>query len=82
MSDKPLGKPYPTLRVGKLDSLSDVRGELGKLYRQARINAGDGVMPADASKLAHILSRVGELIKNGELETRLMEIEKRLGIKP
>lgn len=82
MADKRLDKPYPSLRVGKLDTLVDVRSELGKLYRQARINAGDGVMPADASKLAHILSRVGELIKDSELETRLIEIEKRLGIKP
>jgi len=80
MSNKRLPKTYPTLRVGKLDTLADVRSELGKLYRQARINIGDGVLPADASKLAHILSRVSELIKDSDLEARIAVIEEQLGI--
>lgn len=81
MSDSDLPETLPPkgeTRVGKLDSIRDVRAELGRLYRTARRNCGEDISPTDASKLAHILSTIGRQLEASELEDRIAALEERL----
>ena len=59
----------------RLDSITGVRRELARLYREARANSMD---VSDASKLAHILQILGRMIEGADLERRLGELERRL----
>lgn len=72
-------KPLTTRsKVGRLDTLSQVRAELGRLYRQAwakKIDVGE------ATRFAYILSQVRTAIEaevTERLEQRLMSVEERL----
>jgi hypothetical protein len=72
---KPLNAPS---KVGKLDTLAQVRLELGRLYRRAwakKIDVGE------ATKFAYILSQIRTAIEaevTERLEARLMTVEERL----
>ena len=59
----------------RLDSITGVRRELARLYREARANSMD---VSDASKLANILQILGRMIEGADLERRLGELERRL----
>ena len=57
----------------KLDTLQDVKREMGKLYREARSGLID---PQDATKQVWILQAIGKVIVDAELETRIELLEK------
>lgn len=76
-SDMP-EKPDKPVRVGKLDTLADLRKELGRLYRVARQKEGRDVDAATAWKLAQVLNAIGRLLVDGELEKRIFDLEQRL----
>lgn len=65
------------VRVGRLDTLEDVRRELGRLYRAARRASGAEPDAATAAKLAYLLQAVGRTIEGSDLEKRVMELERR-----
>jgi hypothetical protein len=60
------------VRIGRLTTVGQVAGELGRLYRQAR--RGD-VAVADASRLATILAAMRQCLEASELERRITEME-------
>jgi hypothetical protein len=64
------------VRIGRLTTVGEVAGELGRLYRQAR--RGD-VPVTDASRLATILGVMRQCLEASELERRIAEMEAALG---
>ncbi|MCA1977634.1 MAG: hypothetical protein LDL19_00200 [Thiobacillus sp.] len=66
--------PTPTKREKfiPLATLSDVKMELARLYRQTK--AGK-VATSDASRLAFILNSLGRVIADAELEQRVQQLE-------
>ena len=67
----PQGQTYRRVRV-KLDTVTDARKEMSKLYREARAGKID---IADASKLANILMLIGRMIEGSDFERRLEALE-------
>jgi hypothetical protein len=64
----------PSLRVGPLETVADVKREAGRLYRAAR--RGE-VAPGDASRLASVLALIMRVIEGAEIEARLTALEAR-----
>lgn len=58
----------------KLQTLRDIRTEVGKLYREARCGLIDS---QDATRLSYILGELRQIIVNGEFEERLRVLEDR-----
>ncbi|KVW94402.1 hypothetical protein ABW22_13035 [Thiobacillus denitrificans] len=58
-----------------LSKLSDLKAELGRLYRQAKSGK---VATSDASRLAFILNSLGRVIVDAELEQRIQQLEQQL----
>lgn len=56
----------------RLQSVNDVSTQLARLYREARAGLID---VGDASRLANILSILGRMIGDSDLETRLEALE-------
>nr|WP_319249471.1 hypothetical protein [uncultured Celeribacter sp.] len=56
----------------KLDSVTDARKEMVKLYREARAGKID---VQDASRLANILMLIGRMIEGSNFERRLEGLE-------
>lgn len=75
--NKSMDKPPSggAVRIGKLDTLPDVRRELGRLYRAARKAAGNDLSPYDASKLGYLLSLVGRTVEAADVDKRLRALE-------
>jgi hypothetical protein len=77
-----LAKTLPPSRkkvvVGALNSISDVRDELARLYRSARKHAGNELDASVATKLAYLLQCIGRSLEGSELEKRIHELERRL----
>lgn len=75
--------PPSTVRVGKLDTMPRVREELGRVYRDARRQAGRKLTPSDASRLAFVLQKIGETLIAEDvvkgINERLEAIERRGG---
>ena len=68
----------PAIRPIKLHTLSAVRDELGKVYREARC----GRIPSyDATRFCFILGQVKDLLVIMDLEARLRALEERNGNK-
>jgi hypothetical protein len=67
----PRGKP----NVGRLHTLTSVRQEMARLYREAR--RGKETV-ADAGRLAYILSLISRIIEGSDLERRLEALERKL----
>ncbi|MCG7493293.1 hypothetical protein [Thalassobius sp. Cn5-15] len=67
----PQGQTTRRVRV-KLDTVTDARKEMSKLYREARAGKID---IADASKLANILMLIGRMIEGSDFERRLEALE-------
>ena len=65
-------EPPSPARVGPLDTIADLKLELGRLYRAAR--RGD-VPAADASKLAAVLALLLRAIEGSDIERRLATLE-------
>jgi hypothetical protein len=64
--------PPPPPRVGPLNTIQRIRGEMARLYKEARAGA---VKTEDASRLAFILMSLARLIETSDLEDRLNTIE-------
>lgn len=56
----------------KLETVTDARKEMSKLYREARAGKID---IADASRLANILMLIGRMIEGSDIERRLEALE-------
>lgn len=62
----------PPQRVSRLKTLDDVRIELAKVYREARIKE----LPMhDAKGLAYLLQGMSAVLKDTELERRIAALE-------
>jgi len=66
--------PTPRAVAAKIDlhTLDDVRREMGKLYREARIGKID---TRDATRLAYLLGELVKLFAVRELEARVKVLE-------
>ena len=60
-------------RVGRLDTVTNVRRELVRVYVEARQGRLDVV---EASRLGNILAIIGRLIEGADLEPRIAELER------
>ncbi len=56
----------------RLDTIQDVKTELGKLYREARLGK---VEAATATKLTYILGEIRKTIETGDIERRIEKLE-------
>lgn len=64
--------PAPRRYRCRLQSVGDVSRELGRIYREAR----SGIIPVEhASKYANILSIIGRIMADSELENRIEALE-------
>ena len=59
----------------KLDTSSDIRHEVAKLYRETRSGLLDS---AEATKLTWILISIQKIIESSDMETRLKALEEDL----
>lgn len=65
--------PAPRRRYRcRLQSVGDVNRELAKIYREAR---SEIINVSDASKLANILSTIGRIMADSDLEARIEALE-------
>jgi hypothetical protein len=71
----PVGAP---VRVARLDDLKAIRGEAGRLYREARRRHGRYPDALTAQRLANVLGNVRTLIEVADLSDRLDAIERKL----
>jgi hypothetical protein len=67
--------PYPGRRPD-LATLSDVRREMGRVYREMRFKKID---TQDGTRLSFVLMQIGKLIQTTELEARVEAMERALG---
>ena len=58
----------------KLDTISDIKREMAKLYREARSGVVD---VQDATKLTWCLQAVAKVIETSDLEDRVKKLENR-----
>lgn len=56
-----------------LTTADDVRKEMARLYRQMK--AGQ-IAPSDGTKFAYVLTQLRQAIETGDLEARLLALEK------
>lgn len=61
--------------VGRLSTLTSVRQEMARVYREARHRE---TSVQEAGRLAFILSLIGKLIEGADLEKRIAEVERRI----
>ena len=67
--------PTPPPKVGRLESLRDVRRELSRVYRDARQNK---ISTVDGSRLAFMLATIAKIIEGSDFEARLEKLERDL----
>jgi hypothetical protein len=65
-----------TRRGPELSTLTDVRREMSRVYRQCR--AGK-IRTEDGSRYIYMLSQVGKMLELIEIDTRLEALERALG---
>jgi hypothetical protein len=78
MTEEPrqsLTPPPPPPKVGPLTTISRVRAELARVYRDARQGT---IETSDATRLAFILVSLGRLIEQSDLEARMNAVERAL----
>ena len=71
--------PRKKPNVGRLCTLTSVRQEMARVYREARHGK---ISVQEASRFAFILSLIGKIIEGADLEKRIAEVERRLSEKP
>lgn len=69
---------HASVRVGRLDTMADIRREMSRLYRAARRTSGSEPDAQTAAKLAYILQRIGTNIEMSEFEARIAALESKL----
>lgn len=67
-------RPTPLRRRIPLRTLRDVRKEMARVYTECRRG---GLNIADGSKLTYMLSQLGKVIADHELEARIAALEAR-----
>jgi hypothetical protein len=67
----------PTRRGPELASLTDVRREMSKVYRQAKSGR---IRTEDASRYTFMLASIGKVLEVCDLEKRLEQLEAARGI--
>lgn len=72
--DSKSGTCTPTPPKIKLNALEDVRGEMARVYREAR---GGIIDTSEAGRLAYILTGIGKLIEATDIEKRLQQMERK-----
>ena len=72
---KPSAPPPPSRR---LNTISECRRELARLYWEARAGTLD---VSEASRLANMLQILSRLIAGDDIERRLQELEQQIGHK-
>jgi len=60
-------------RVGPLNTLSAVRRELVKIYREARQGT---LASTEATRLTYILQAIGKILEQTDLEKRVEDLER------
>lgn len=67
--------PYPQRRTD-LATLTDVRREAARIYRDVRLKKLES---AEGSRLVYMLSTVGKLIEAADVQTRIDALERAMG---
>jgi hypothetical protein len=67
--------PHKKPNVGRLSTLTSVRQEMARVYREARHGK---ISAQEAGRFAFILSVIGKLIEGADLEKRITEVERRI----
>lgn len=68
-----IADPRPKSERIRLGNIKDVRYEIAKVYREARA----GLMPTqEATRLVYMLISLGNMIRDSELEERIVKLEK------
>ena len=81
-SDNPPPRPVVTLlpsprrRGPALETLTDVRREMARVYRHMRHGRID---TQDATRMTYVLSQIAKIIQTAELEARVAAVERALG---
>jgi len=81
-SDNPPPRPVVTLlpsprrRGPVLETLTDVRREMARVYRHMRHGRID---TQDATRMTYVLSQIAKIIQTAELEARVAAVERALG---
>ena len=68
--------PTPRRRGPVLETLTDVRREMARVYRGMRHGRLD---TQDATRLTYVLSQIAKIIQTAELEARVAAVERALG---
>lgn len=71
---KPDAAPRQRTAPIKLDTLRNIRDELGRIYREAR---AEKLPTQDATRLAFLLGQIRETVVLMDLESRIAAIEER-----
>ena len=80
--DKPQARPAlaplptPRRRGPVLETLTDVRREMARVYRHMRHGRID---TQDATRMTYVLSQIAKIIQTAELEARVAAVERALG---
>ncbi len=68
--------PTPRRRGPVLETLTEVRREMARVYRQMRHGRID---TQDATRMTYVLTQLAKLIQTVELEARVEAVERALG---
>ena len=68
--------PSPRRRGPALETLTDVRREMARVYRNMRHGRID---TQDATRMTYVLSQIAKIIQKAELEARVAAVERALG---
>lgn len=64
--------PPPRRRRPDLATLTDVRREMGKVYREMRMKKIDC---QDGTRMTYVLEKIGKLIESSDLQERIEKLE-------
>ena len=68
--------PSPRRRGPVLETLTDVRREMARVYRNMRHGRID---TQDATRMTYVLSQIAKIIQTAELDARVAAVERALG---
>ena len=68
--------PSPRRRGPVLETLTDVRREMARVYRQMRHGRID---TQDATRMTYVLTQIAKIIQVSELDARIEAVERTLG---
>ena len=68
--------PSPLRRGPVLETLTDVRREMARVYRHMRHGRID---TQDATRMTYVLTQIAKIIQTAELEARVSAVERALG---